>query len=318
MTRATDIVLTAIAPAVWGTTYIVTTEALPPDLPLTLAALRALPAGLILLALTRSLPGKDWIGRTFLLGALNFSIFWTLLFVAAYRLPGGVAATLGAMQPLMVIGLAFGLLGTPIRSAAVGAALTGLAGVGLLVLGPEAQLDGIGVLAGIGGAASMAAGVVLSRKWQPDVPPLAFAGWQLTAGGLILLPVALIAEPSLPPLTLPNLAGLIWLGPFGAAFTYWLWFRGIARLEPGSVSMLGTLSPVTAVVIGWLWLGETLSTLQALGAIIVLASVMAGQRIQRPAQAARPVSDARPSVERPGATGTVSMPSQKPVNSAAT
>ena len=271
-----------------------------------------------MLALTRSLPGKDWIGRAFLLGALNFSIFWTLLFIAAYRLPGGVAATLGAMQPLLVIGLAFGLLGIPIRGGAVAAALAGLAGVGLLVIGPEARLDGIGVLAGIGGAASMAAGVVLSRKWQPDVRPLAFAGWQLTAGGLILLPVALIAEPSLPPLTLPNLAGLIWLGPFGAALTYWLWFRGIARLDPGSVSMLGMLSPVTAVMIGWLWLGETLSTLQTLGAIIVLASVMAGQRLQRPAQTARPMSSAQSSVERAGATATASMPPQIPANSAVT
>ncbi len=40
------------------------------------------------------------------LGALNFTIFWAMLFVSAYRLPGGVAATVGAVQPLIVIGLA--------------------------------------------------------------------------------------------------------------------------------------------------------------------------------------------------------------------
>jgi probable blue pigment (indigoidine) exporter len=143
----------------------------------------------------------------------------------------------------------------------------------------------------------MAAAVVLSRKWQPDVPPLAFAGWQLTAGGLILLPAALVVEPTLPPLTPANLAGLIWLGPFGAAVTYWLWFRGIARLEPGSVSMLGMLSPVTAVVIGWLWLGETLSTLQALGAALVLTAVFAGRRSQRAAPARLPTFTSTSPVE---------------------
>ncbi|MFD0982705.1 EamA family transporter [Tropicimonas aquimaris] len=282
MTRPTDILLTALAPAIWGSTYLVTTEALPAGYPVTLAVLRALPAGLLLLAVTRCLPPRAWLGRVFALGALNFAIFWTLLFVAAYRLPGGVAATLGSLQALIVIGLARGVLGTPVRGMAVLAALTGVAGVALLLLGPEAALDPIGIAAGIGGAASMAAGTVLSRKWQPQVPALSFTAWQLTAGGLILLPVALVLEPPLPPLDTANLAGLAWLGLFGAALTYWLWFRGVARIEPGAVSMLGMMSPVTAVAIGWLWLGQALSPLQALGAVIVLGSVWVGQVTNRP------------------------------------
>ncbi|SNT27193.1 EamA family transporter [Tropicimonas sediminicola] len=282
MTRPTDILLTALAPAIWGSTYLVTTEALPPGYPVTLAVLRALPAGLLLLAVTRCLPPRAWLGRVFALGALNFAIFWTLLFVAAYRLPGGVAATLGSLQALIVIGLARGVLGTPVRGMAVLAALTGVAGVALLLLGPEAALDPIGIVAGIGGAASMAAGTVLSRKWQPPVPALSFTAWQLTAGGLILLPVALVLEPPLPPLDAANLAGLAWLGLVGAALTYWLWFRGVARIEPGAVSMLGMMSPVTAVALGWLWLGQALSPLQALGAVIVLGSVWVGQVINRP------------------------------------
>ena len=56
--------------------------------------LRALPAGLLLLLFVRQLPQGVWWPRVFLLGALNFSVFWAMLFVAAYRLPGGVAATL--------------------------------------------------------------------------------------------------------------------------------------------------------------------------------------------------------------------------------
>ncbi|KUJ76869.1 ABC transporter permease [Ruegeria marisrubri] len=282
MSRSTDIFLTALAPAVWGSTYLVTTEALPEGYPITLAALRALPAGLLLLAVTRCLPPRVWLGRTFLLGSFNFALFWVLLFVAAYRLPGGVAATLGSLQAMIVIFMARGWLGTPIRAGAVIAAATGVLGVALLLISPEAQLDPVGIAAGVGGAASMAAGTVLSRKWQPPVSALSFTAWQLTAGGLILLPLALIVEPALPPLTTTNLAGLAWLGLVGAAATYALWFRGVARIEPGAVAMLGMMSPVTAVTLGWFWLDQSLSLVQFLGAVIVLGSVWAGQRANRP------------------------------------
>ncbi|WP_321499706.1 EamA family transporter [Breoghania sp.] len=290
MSRSTDILLTGLAPAIWGSTYLVTTEALPQGYPITLSVLRALPAGLLLIAVTRCLPPRAWLGRVFALGALNFSLFWVCLFIAAYRLPGGVAATLGSFQAIMVIIMARGWLGTPIRTGAVIAALAGVLGVGLLVLGPEAKLDPIGIAAGIGGAASMAAGTVLSRRWQPPVPALSFTAWQLTAGGLLLLPLALLMEPPLPQLSALNLAGLIWLGLIGAAATYAIWFRGIARIEPGAVSMLGMMSPVTAVTLGWLWLGQSLEPAQLLGAVIVLASVWAGQRANRP----RATPDAKP------------------------
>ncbi|WP_424987107.1 EamA family transporter [Microbulbifer sp. S227A] len=282
MPRSADILLTALAPAVWGSTYLVTTEALPDGYPVTLAALRALPAGLLLLAITRCWPPRAWLGRVVLLGSFNFALFWVLLFVAAYRLPGGVAATLGSIQAMIVIVMARGWLGTPIRAGAVIAAATGILGVALLLIGPDARLDPIGILAGLGGAASMAAGTVLSRKWQPPVSALSFTAWQLTAGGVILLPLALILEPRLPPLSPGNLAGLLWLGLIGAAATYAIWFRGVARLEPGAVSMLGMMSPVTAVTLGWLWLDQSLTLLQIIGAVIVLASVWAGQRASRP------------------------------------
>ncbi len=288
MSRTADIFVTALVPVVWGSTYLVTTQALPIGYPITLALLRALPAGLLLLAFTKCLPPVSWLGRILVLGALNFTIFWSLLFVAAYRLPGGVAATLGAFQPIMVIMMARGWLGTPISAVAVMSALVGVFGVGLLVLGPEAELDLVGVAAGLGGAASMAAGTVLSRKWQPDVSALSFTAWQLTAGGLLLLPIALMLEPSLPALSLTNLMGLAWLGLIGAAAAYALWFRGIARIGPGAVSMLGIISPLTAMVLGWLCLNEGLTMIQLSGALVVLASVWAGQvATRRAARTAR-------------------------------
>ena len=58
--RAPILLVTALTPVVWGTTYAVTTELLPPGRPLLAAALRALPAGLLLVALTRRLPSGHW------------------------------------------------------------------------------------------------------------------------------------------------------------------------------------------------------------------------------------------------------------------
>ncbi|MGX1309445.1 putative blue pigment (indigoidine) exporter [Amorphus suaedae] len=285
MSRPSDLILAASAPAIWGSTYVVTTELLPQGYPLTVGLLRALPAGLVLLLIVRQLPPREWLGRVLVLGTLNFAVFWTALFVAAYRLPGGVAATLGAIQPLLVLLLARAVLGVRIQAAGVMAAVAGILGVVLLTLGPSATMDPVGVAAALIGAGSMAAGTVLTRRWQPPVSPLTFTAWQLTAGGLLLAPVALLVEPGFPMPSVTNLAGFLWLGLVGAAVTYFFWFRGIARLGPATVTAFGFLSPLSAVLLGWAILGQRLAPVQAAGAVVVLASVWLGQRAGRKALA---------------------------------
>ncbi|MFD1328822.1 EamA family transporter [Mycoplana ramosa] len=273
-----DLLLTAIAPVVWGSTYIVTTEFLAGFPPITVAMLRALPAGLLLLAIVRQLPTGTWWLRSFLLGALNISIFLSMLFVAAYRLPGGVAGTVLAAQPLIVVVLSALLLSSPVRPLAIIGALVGMGGVALLVLTPGAALDAIGIAAGLAGASAMALGIILVRKWQPPVSPLTFTAWQLTAGGLLLVPVVLLAGHSIPVPTFFNLMGLAWLGLIGAALTYALWFRGIGRLNSTVVSSLLLLSPLTAVLLGWGVLDQTLTALQIGGIGLVIGSIWLSQR----------------------------------------
>ncbi|MFD8382450.1 EamA family transporter [Streptomyces sp. NPDC059679] len=292
------VLLTALAPAVWGTTYLVTTELLPPGRPLLAAVVRALPAGLLLVLLTRRLPRGAWWWRALVLGALNIGVFFALLFVAAYRLPGGVAATVGALQPLLVAVLASGLLGERLSRRTALAGVAGVAGVSLLVLRADARLDALGVAAAAGGALVMATGVVLSKRWTSPAPLLATTGWQLVAGGLLLLPVALLAEgPPPTTLTAGNLAGYGYLSLVGAALAYTLWFRGIRALSPTDVTFLGLLSPLVATVLGWLALGQRLTAWQALGGAVVLAAmVMAQTHPARRAdhgrvRQARPLSD---------------------------
>lgn len=265
-------------PAAWGTTYAVTTELLPPGHPLFAGLMRALPAGLLGLALTRVLPRGDWWWKTAVLGVLNIGALFPLLFLAAERLPGGVAATLGATQPLLVAGLAVAVLHDRPAAWRWTWGVLGVLGVGLVVLGPGARLDAVGVLAGLGGTAGMAGGVVLTKRWgrPAGAGPLTLAGWQLTAGGLLLLPLALAVDGVPQHLDADAVGGYLWLGSMGGLIAYTLWFRGIARLPVGASAPLVLLSPLVAALVG-IALGESLSAPQTAGFVLALAALLAAQ-----------------------------------------
>lgn len=272
-----DIAATALAPIIWGSTYIVTTELLPPDRPFTAALLRVLPAGVALSLYSRRLPQRADLGRLLVLAALNIGFFQALLFVAAYRLPGGLAAVVGAIQPLLVMALAWAMDSQRPSGTAVGAGVLGIVGMAALLLSPGAAWDPVGIAAALAGAASMAAGTFLARRWRPDVPVLAFTGWQLLAGGVMLAPLAWAVDAPLPHLGAAQLAGYAYLCVFGALLSYALWFRGVARLSPVAVSSLGLLSPLTAVALGWALLGQTLGGAALLGLFMVIGSILAVQ-----------------------------------------
>lgn len=281
--RTTLILLTALAPALWGTTYLTTTLFLPADRPLLAATLRALPAGLLLLLLCRELPRGSWWWKSWVLGVLNIGAFFALLFIAAYRLPGGVAAIVGGVQPLIVALLASRLLHERLSPRTVIAGLTGVLGVALITLQAQARLDALGLLAAVGGTVAMALGIVLTRRWGQPAPPLTTTAWQLLTGGLTLL-VLLLAFEGLPTvaLTPTNLAGFAYLSVIGTAFAYVVWFRGIAALPASTTAFLGLVSPVVAITLGWIVAHQALSAVQLLGVAIALGSIVAGVRTRRP------------------------------------
>lgn len=270
--------LTMLAPIFWGTTYIVTTEYLPIDRPLFAALFRVLPAGILLTLWARQLPKSHQWPRILILSFLNISCFQALLFVAAYRLPGGIAAVIGAVQPLIIMALIWRFEHQSPRSVALLATLAAIVGMAMLLITPEAEWDTIGLLAAVLGAVSMAVGIYLTKRWKPPVSNLTFTGWQLLFGGLMLLPLAFWQESFPTNLTTDNLLGYAYLAIFGSLIAYSLWFRGIEKLPSVAVSILGAFSPITATVIGWLVLNQRLSLLQSLGFIIVLVAVFIVQR----------------------------------------
>lgn len=270
-----NLLITALTPVIWATTYYVTTEFLPSGRPILAGVLRALPAGLIILAWFRVLPRGQWWWKAAVLGVVNIGAFFGFLFWTAYLLPGGVAAVVTNTAPLWVIGLAPLILGTRLKGMQVIAGGVAIIGVAALVLGPGVQLNTLGVLTGLGGSLCMAFGIILAKKFgTPEgVPGLAVTGWQLTIGGLFLVPFLLIE--GLPDhLTATNIGGYAYLGLIGGAFAYGIWFRGIALLDPVQVAMLGILSPLTATLIGVVFNDERLSPVQWAGGVAVVVALL--------------------------------------------
>ncbi len=269
--------LTAIAPVAWGSTYFVTRHFLPPESPLFGGAMRALPVGLVMLALTRKLPHGQWWWKVLVLGTLNIGAFFALIYLAALRLPGGMAATLTAISPILMILLAWPLLGVRPKLLALAGAVVGLFGVAMLVLRAGFVVDSVGVIASLAAVTMASLGFVLVKRWRPPVDMLTLTGWQLVAGGVLLLPVSLIVEGPPPALDGRAIGGFVYLGVISTALAYLMWFRGLRRLDAGAVALIGLINPAVGTVIGVVLAHEAFGVVQLAGMIAVCAGVLAGQ-----------------------------------------
>lgn len=270
--------LAALTPIIFGTTYLLTTEFLPPGRPLLAALMRSLPTGLVLI-IGSPIPPRRWMARFFVLSVLYASGLFPLLFIAAYRLPGGVAAVINSLSPLLVVVISVPLLGTGIRGIQIVAGVLGVAGVALLVLRSDARLDVVGLLA-MGGAAIMfSVATVLTKRWgQPKgMTAVGVTGWTFLLAGLTLLPVTLLIEGLPDHVTARNIGGLIYLILISGILAYALWFWGLQRLSASAVTFLTLLNPVTAALLGWIVLDQRLNAWQLLGAAIIGISVVLGQ-----------------------------------------
>lgn len=290
-TNAATAGLTVLAPIAWGTTYVTTTELLPEGRPLLVATMRVVPAGLLLLLIgmfaSRWRPrGTDW-WRTATLAVFNFGIFFPLLSAAVYRLPGGVAAAVGGLQPLLVCVLSWPLAGRRPRSREAAIGCIAVLGVLLVALRPGAHLNTVGLLAAVAANVSFAIGVVLTKRYPAPSNRVAATGWQLLMGGAILLPLTVIIEGTPPTLTERNLAGFSYLTLVGTAMAFIIWFNGIRRLPPAAPPLLGLAAPITGAFLGWVILGQSLSPPQLTGFAITIGAIAYGATLGSAADVGR-------------------------------
>ncbi|MFF1791065.1 EamA family transporter [Kitasatospora sp. NPDC058243] len=270
------VLLTAVAPLAWGANYYVTHAYLPADRPLWGAALRALPAGLVLLTLSRRRPHGPWWWRSALLGLLNTAVFFVLLYLASQLLPTSTAATVMAASPLAMLLTAWALAGQrPHRAHLVGA-VVGLGGVALTLLGVGGAVSGAGLAASAAAMLVSCVGYVLAARWREGADPLAVTSWQLTAGGLMLLPLAVAAEGAPPAMDARTLPAFGYVALVATALAFALWFAGLRHLPAGTVGLLGLLNPLAGVLLGAGLAGEGLGTRQVCGLALVLAGVLLG------------------------------------------
>ncbi|WP_426245696.1 EamA family transporter [Nocardioides sp. LHG3406-4] len=271
------ILLTAVAPMAWGSTYIVTEKFLPPDRPLFAALVRALPIGLALLAWRRQLPHGEWWWKSVLLGICNIGAFFPLVFLSAYYLPGGLAATVQALLPLAVMAIAWPLIRERPGVLRVLAAVVGLAGVGLLVMRSPDGVTALGLAGAIGSVLVSALGNVLIKRWPAPVDLLTLMSWQLVAGGVLLLPLAFLVEGAPPAIDLSAAAGYAWLGIISTGLAYYCWFRGLTLMPAGGTALIGLINPLVGTVLGVAFAAEAFGLTQVFGMLLVLGGVLAGQ-----------------------------------------
>lgn len=273
--------ITAFAPIIWGSTYYITRNFLPPEYPLTGSAIRALPAGIFLLALSRELPKGSWWLKTFIISSLTISGFFVLVYLSGSRLPSSIASMIMALSPIVTMIMARLILSEYISPRKVMGGLLGIFGVFILIGGTQGTLDALGLLAATGGMFSSALGFILTRRWEPPVNAMTFTAWQLTCGGLTLIPIALIAEGLMPMQSASTYFAFTYIVVFASVIAYTCWFTGVTALPAATVSIIGLLNPLTGILLGTLLARENFTFVQVLGTLAIITGIWWGTAPQK-------------------------------------
>ena len=286
--------------ALWGTAMAAMKPLLAGAGPLTLAWLRLLPAGLVLL-LAAQLWRGSWrvdrrdLGWLVLFALVDATAFQGLLARGLVGTGAGLGSVLIDSQPLVVALLARSLFGEAINPVGWFGLLLGLLGILCLglpapllrhwwLMGPEALGERAwshGELWMLAAALAMAVGTVISRYACRHSDPIAVTGWHMLVGALPLLAASALAPqlaPAAPPFW-PAWSGVDWLlmayaALLGSALAYGLFFWFANQGDLTSFTSLTFLTPVFALLCGVALLGEGLRPLQWLGVALALLSVL--------------------------------------------
>lgn len=266
----------------WGGSFFFTEIALESTPPLLLALARVSIAALALMIVLRTrgerLPtdARLW-GAFAIMGAINNAIPFSLIMWGQTGITGGLAAILNASTPIWSVILAHFLVRgeglTWLRGIGVALGFTGVA----VMMGPEA-------LRGLGGAALAQGAVVLAtlsyacsgifgRRFSAISPTLAATG-QLTAASVLLFPFAVASAGHAAP-DLPAIGAILGLALASTALAYILYFRILREAGPTNVLLVTLLVPVSAILLGALFLGERLASGELIGMACIAAGLLA-------------------------------------------
>jgi drug/metabolite transporter (DMT)-like permease len=169
--------------------------------------------------------------------------------------------------------------------------LLSLLGIALIILGSDRQADfhfGGATLRGdlliLLATLCWSCYTLLSRPLMRHYSSAAVTSFSTLMG---TIPLVLVSTPSLVQLDWGQVPAIAWLalvvsGIFGIALAYFFWNFGVSRLGSARTSLYSNLVPPVALLTAWLWLGETLTPQQWLGALLALAGVVLARRFTRP------------------------------------
>jgi len=266
---------------VWGSTYLgiaLAGETIPPVFA---AGVRFLLAGALMGAFVLARRGRDpfRVGRSELASAALVGVLLlganALLFVAERRVPIGLASLLIASVPLWIVLMRTVTGDRPSRVALAGVG-TGFVGIAVLVR-PTAAASLLGILLVLGSALVWATGSFASSKLPLPEDPFVATTLQMLSGGALLLPLGLAfpGAESLDPTTWSwrSLVGLTYLVLIGSlvGYTAYVWLLG--NLPISTVATYAYVNPVVAILLGVIFLDESVSWQILVGAAVVLVSV---------------------------------------------
>ncbi len=249
----------------WGTTYAVTKYATPDWPPLLLGALRALPAGLLLLLLKPSLPTRSQWLSLLTLGAVNIALFFAFIFIMAVNLPAAIAGV--GMVSVPVVALLYAWLSKGQRPAKIQAfCAMALVVLAWLLFDPaHVALNVLGVAALLGALLTIVIGSTLVQSLSVHIHWWVVLTWQLIIGGTILLLAAFIDGSLLhpeqyqvvfEPVSALQYSALFWLIVPNTAIAYILYVWLLGRMTVAEFSFGTIANPIAGIVCAVLLINE--------------------------------------------------------------
>jgi drug/metabolite transporter (DMT)-like permease len=188
------------------------------------------------------------------------------------------AGIISACLPLMVAVAAWFFLSESINSKTIIGLILSICGVILLTIFQSRQVDAprpvLGNILEVGAMLSACANLILIKKLSSNYGTWSLTGMQIIAGTIFFLPgikYIINADPSIWTMQLVLL--LLYLGICVSFLAFGLYNWGISKIKVSRASIFINLIPVTAVILGWLILGETLNSKQMIATIIVISGV---------------------------------------------